>query len=64
MLLDQIEAALSQSPEVILMRGDTPVAHVLPLAPRPIPSRAALRASMPPLPVASAVHVRADRDER
>ena len=64
-LLDRIEAALQKSGEVVLTRNDSPIARVLPPeSPRPIPSRAALRATMPRLTVSSAEHIRADRDER
>lgn len=64
-LLARIEAALRQGGEVVLTRDNVPVARVLPLEPtRPVPSRAALRATMPRLSTPSETHIRADRDDR
>ena len=66
-----LEAALKEEGEVILTHHGKPFARVLPIdapvapiAPRRMPSNAALRAKMPFQDVPSEVLIREDRDAR
>jgi len=63
-----LEAALKEEGEVILTHHGKPFARVLPIdasvAPKQMPSNAALRAKMKPMKTPSAALIREDRDAR
>lgn len=64
-LLDRLEAILRESGELTLTRDGVPVARIVPAgASRPVPSRRALRESMPRLDTPSEVLIRQDREAR
>jgi prevent-host-death family protein len=63
--LSRIEAIVAEEGEVVVTRRGRPLARILPVRPRRgIPSRAALRASMPKLKVPSELLIREDRELR
>lgn len=63
--LGRLDELVEQEGEMIVTRHGRPVARILPArGARVIPSRRALRESMPPMGVPSEALVREDRDER
>lgn len=63
--LAQLDELLSREGEVVVTRRGRPIARLLPLrSKQPMPSHAALRASMPRLKKGSEKHIRTERDER
>lgn len=64
-VLSHLDELLEREGELIITRHGKPVARILPVRPRRrMPSRAALRASMPRLSTPSEALVREDRDAR
>lgn len=63
--LSHLEELIAEAGEVVVTRRGRPLARILPVRSlRRIPSRAALRASMPALKVPSEVLIRQDRELR
>ena len=63
--LTRLDEILGREGEITVTRHGRPVARILSLlSPRPAPSHAALRASIPRQEVPSEVLVRQERDER
>ena len=63
--LAQIDDLVSREGEIVVTRHGRPIARLLPIrATQPMPSHAALRASMPRLKKGSEDYVHADREER
>ena len=63
--LSHLDDLIAEAGEVVVTRRGRPLARILPIRPeRGMPSRAALRASMPKMRVPSEVLIRQDRDSR
>ena len=63
--LPRLDELLAEAGEVVITRRGRPLARIVPVRPRGgMPSRAALRASMPKMKVPSEVLIRQDRDSR
>jgi prevent-host-death family protein len=63
--LPHLDDLIAEAGEVIVTRRGRPLARILPIRPQGgMPSRAALRASMPKMKVPSEVLIREDRDSR
>jgi prevent-host-death family protein len=63
--LSRLDELVAKEGEVVVTRRGKPLARILPVHNRrEIPSRAALRASMPKLKVPSEVLIRQDRESR
>jgi antitoxin (DNA-binding transcriptional repressor) of toxin-antitoxin stability system len=64
--LSRVEDLLREEGELVLTRRGEPIARVIPIQPAPkrLPSRADLRASMKKMEMPSEVLIRADRDSR
>jgi antitoxin (DNA-binding transcriptional repressor) of toxin-antitoxin stability system len=63
--LTNLEELLGREGEVLIVRRGRAIARLLPVrSAKPIPSHAALRASMPRLTTGSEHSIRTDRDDR
>jgi prevent-host-death family protein len=63
--LPHLDEIVAEAGEVVITRRGRPLARIVPVRPRGgMPSRAALRASMPKMKVPSEVLIRQDRDSR